>query len=79
MPSTKGQSKETERVYIHCFLDGRDTAPASAIHYVSTLQKKIHEIGVGSIATLVAATTRWTAINAGNELNLLMIYWFTDK
>ncbi len=42
-----------ERVYIHCFLDGRDTPPSSAIVYVSMLQKKIEEIGVGKIATLV--------------------------
>ena len=42
-----------ERVYIHCFLDGRDTPPSSAIEYVSMLQKKIEEIGVGKIATLV--------------------------
>ena len=42
-----------ERVHIHCFLDGRDTPPSSAIEYVSMLQKKIAEIGVGRIATLV--------------------------
>lgn len=42
-----------ERVYIHCFLDGRDTPPSSAIEYVSMLQKKIDEIGVAKIATLV--------------------------
>ena len=42
-----------ERVYIHCFLDGRDTPPSSAIEYVSMLQRKTEEIGVGKIATLV--------------------------
>ncbi|MFN2512677.1 MAG: 2,3-bisphosphoglycerate-independent phosphoglycerate mutase [Pyrinomonadaceae bacterium] len=42
-----------ERVYIHCFLDGRDTAPSSAVEYVSRLQNKIAEIEVGRIATLV--------------------------
>jgi 2,3-bisphosphoglycerate-independent phosphoglycerate mutase len=42
-----------ERVHIHCFLDGRDTPPKSAVHYVSALQKKIKEIGVGKIASLV--------------------------
>jgi 2,3-bisphosphoglycerate-independent phosphoglycerate mutase len=41
-----------ERVFIHCFLDGRDTPPASAGTYVSTLQRKIDEIGCGEIATL---------------------------
>jgi 2,3-bisphosphoglycerate-independent phosphoglycerate mutase len=42
-----------DQVFIHCFLDGRDTPPASAIEYVAALQKKIDEIGCGRIATLV--------------------------
>jgi 2,3-bisphosphoglycerate-independent phosphoglycerate mutase len=42
-----------QRVFIHCFLDGRDTPPSSAAHYLATLQKKIDEIGVGEIATVV--------------------------
>jgi 2,3-bisphosphoglycerate-independent phosphoglycerate mutase len=42
-----------ERVYIHCFLDGRDTPPASGATYVATLQRKLLEIGCGEIATVV--------------------------
>ena len=42
-----------QRVYLHCFLDGRDTPPSSAVNYLSALQKKITEIGVGEIATVV--------------------------
>ena len=42
-----------ERVFIHCFLDGRDTPPSSAVHYVAALQKKIEEIGCGQIASLI--------------------------
>lgn len=42
-----------ERVYIHCFLDGRDTAPSSAVNYVAALQVKIDELGVGQIASLI--------------------------
>ena len=42
-----------ERVFIHCFLDGRDTPPSSARHYIEALQKKIEEIGCGQIASLV--------------------------
>jgi 2,3-bisphosphoglycerate-independent phosphoglycerate mutase len=42
-----------QRVFIHGFLDGRDTPPSSAVHYLATLQKKIEEIGAGEIATLV--------------------------
>lgn len=42
-----------ERVYVHGFLDGRDTPPMSGVHYVAALQKKMEEIGSGEIATLV--------------------------
>lgn len=42
-----------DRVYIHCFLDGRDTPPSSAIHYLTALQAKIAEMGFGQIASLV--------------------------
>jgi 2,3-bisphosphoglycerate-independent phosphoglycerate mutase len=42
-----------QRVFIHCFLDGRDTPPSSAANYLSALQKKIDEIGCGEIATVV--------------------------
>ena len=44
---------ELPHVYIHCFLDGRDTPPSSAVDYVAALQKKIEEIGCGQIATLI--------------------------
>lgn len=42
-----------QRVYIHCFLDGRDTPPSSAAHYLATLQQKLTTIGVGEIATVI--------------------------
>ena len=42
-----------ENVYVHCFLDGRDTPPSSAAHYVAALQRKLAEIGCGEIATVV--------------------------
>lgn len=41
------------RVFIHCFLDGRDTPPSSARQYIAALQKKIAEIGCGRIASLI--------------------------
>ena len=64
-----------ERVFVHCFLDGRDTPPSSAADYVAALQEKIQGIGCGQIATVVAATTRWIAIGAGKELSALTICW----
>lgn len=47
------KSRGLERVYIHCFLDGRDTPPSSAVNYVTALQSKIADIGCGQIASLV--------------------------
>jgi len=40
------------KVYVHCFLDGRDVPPSSAIGYISELEEKMKEIGVGKIATI---------------------------
>jgi 2,3-bisphosphoglycerate-independent phosphoglycerate mutase len=44
---------EVRRVFVHCFLDGRDTPPSSAEKYVAAMQDKCREIGVGEIATVV--------------------------
>ncbi|MCH5267799.1 MAG: 2,3-bisphosphoglycerate-independent phosphoglycerate mutase [Lachnospiraceae bacterium] len=41
-----------ENVFVHCFLDGRDTPPTSGKDYVAQLQAKMDEIGVGKIATV---------------------------
>jgi 2,3-bisphosphoglycerate-independent phosphoglycerate mutase len=41
------------RVYVHCFLDGRDTPPMSAYGYVEALQVMCAEIGCGRIASVV--------------------------
>ena len=38
--------KDFEDVYVHCFLDGRDTPPASAENYIAQLEKKMEEKGV---------------------------------
>jgi 2,3-bisphosphoglycerate-independent phosphoglycerate mutase len=42
-----------DRIFVHCFLDGRDTPPSSATIYVAQLQRKMAEIGCGRIATVV--------------------------
>ncbi len=40
------------KVYVHAFLDGRDTPPASGKSYVEQLAAKMEEIGVGKVASL---------------------------
>src|SRR5438105_462737 len=44
---------KARRVFLHCFLDGRDTPPSSALKYVKAMQEQCREIGVGEIATVV--------------------------
>ena len=40
------------KVYLHAFLDGRDTPPASAVDFLAQVEAKMAEIGVGKIATI---------------------------
>ena len=42
-----------EKVYVHCFLDGRDVPPSSGKHFVEQLQAKMQQLGVGEIATVM--------------------------
>ncbi|MDY2838356.1 MAG: 2,3-bisphosphoglycerate-independent phosphoglycerate mutase [Bilifractor sp.] len=41
-----------DRVYVHCFLDGRDTPPTSGIEYIGQLMEQMKEIGVGKIGVI---------------------------
>ena len=44
--------KDFEDVYVHCFMDGRDTPPASGENYILKLEEKMKEKGVGKIASI---------------------------
>ena len=44
--------RDFENVYVHCFMDGRDTPPASGENYILDLQDKMKEKGIGKIATI---------------------------
>ena len=39
-------------IYVHAFLDGRDTAPQSAAGFTADFEKSLEEVGAGSIATV---------------------------
>ena len=52
------------KVYVHCFLDGRDTPPESGKDFVQALQDKMEEIGVGQIATV---SGRYYAMDRDNR------------
>ena len=47
------KDKGLEKVYVHCFLDGRDVSPTSGKGFVQALCDKCAEIGVGKIATVM--------------------------
>lgn len=44
--------KDFEDVYVHCFMDGRDTPPASGEVYITELEEKMREKGIGKIASI---------------------------
>ena len=54
-----------EKVYVHCFLDGRDTPPASGKEFVEALEAEMKKIGVGEIATVSGRIMQWIVITAG--------------
>lgn len=39
-------------VFIHCYMDGRDTPPESGAGYIEQLERKLQELGIGKIASL---------------------------
>ena len=58
------KQQKVEKVFVHCFMDGRDTPPNSGRDYVRQLQQKMRELGVGEIATLVG---RYYAMDRDNR------------
>src|SRR6202790_2761047 len=58
------KQQKVENVFIHCFMDGRDTPPHSGRDFVRQLQQKMRELGVGEIATLIG---RYYAMDRDNR------------
>ena len=53
-----------EKVYVHCFMDGRDVPPTSGKGYVEQVDAKLKELGVGRIATVMG---RYYAMDRDNR------------
>ncbi len=53
-----------DKVYVHCFLDGRDTPPASGKSFVEALEAKMKEIGIGKVASVMG---RYYAMDRDNR------------
>ncbi|MGH9396135.1 MAG: 2,3-bisphosphoglycerate-independent phosphoglycerate mutase [Terriglobia bacterium] len=58
------KERGVENVFVHAFMDGRDTAPTNGAGYLAALQQKMREYGVGKIATL---TGRYYAMDRDNR------------
>jgi 2,3-bisphosphoglycerate-independent phosphoglycerate mutase len=46
------RENKVKNVFVHCFMDGRDTPPNSGIDFLRRLEQKMRELGVGQIATV---------------------------
>jgi 2,3-bisphosphoglycerate-independent phosphoglycerate mutase len=58
------REQHVERVFIHCFTDGRDTPPHSGVEFIQQLQQKTREIGCGKIASV---SGRYYAMDRDNR------------
>ena len=65
------KQRGVEKVYVHCFLDGRDVPPKSGAGFVKELQEKCDELGNAKIATLqgrfwgMDRDKRWDRVEKG--------------
>ena len=65
------KARGLEKVYVHCFLDGRDVPPRSGAGFMAQLQEKCEELGNAKIATVqgrfwgMDRDKRWDRVEAG--------------
>jgi 2,3-bisphosphoglycerate-independent phosphoglycerate mutase len=53
-----------KKVYVHAFLDGRDTAPKAAKGFIKALEERMERLGIGEIATI---SGRYYAMDRDNR------------
>ncbi len=58
------KENKVERVFVHCFMDGRDTGPNSGVDYLRQLLQKLREYEVGQIASVIG---RYYAMDRDNR------------
>lgn len=63
-----------DRVFVHAFMDGRDTSPQSGVGYIETVEKKCREIGASPVASVIGRyyamdrDNRWDRVEAAYRL-----------
>jgi len=60
------------KIFVHAFLDGRDTSPTGGAIYLAELQAKLKEIGAGKIATVIG---RYYAMDRDNRWERVQLAW----
>ncbi len=58
------RENQVKNVFVHCFMDGRDTPPESGIGFLQQLEQKMREYGVGEIASV---SGRYYAMDRDNR------------
>lgn len=58
------KKNDMQQVYLHAFTDGRDSPPTSGAGYLADIEKKMAEIGVGQIASIMG---RFYAMDRDNR------------
>ncbi len=64
--------QKVARLYIHAFLDGRDTPRNSGLNFIAKLQEKLKKVGVGAIASL---SGRFWAMDRDNRWDRIEKTW----
>ena len=64
------KKENLSNVYLHLFTDGRDVLPQSAYSYISKVEEKIKELGIGSIATI---SGRYYSMDRDNNYDRLKL------
>ena len=65
---------EVEKVFIHCFMDGRDTSPSGGKGFLEDLERSLNQYNTGKIATLIGRyyamdrDKRWGRIKQAYDL-----------
>lgn len=58
------KDSDLSKVFVHAFMDGRDTSPTGGINYVKALLKEMDNLGIGKLATI---TGRYYAMDRDNR------------
>ena len=68
------KKEKVKDVFVHCFLDGRDTPPTSGEKFLAELQEYLDRVGVGKIASICGRfymmdrDNRWERVEKGYNL-----------